>query len=428
VIALVFGVAGAQGAPGALDGAFGSGGKVLTDFSGSSADSAGALMLQPNKKIVAAGSTDANGTVDFALARYKQNGVPDTLFDGDGKVITGFGLVSSDVADGVAVQIDEKIVAAGYSDANGSNDFALVRYMKDGSLDSGFGSGGKVLTDLGILSADFATGVAVQSDGKIVVVGYSNANGSNDLALVRYKGDGTLDSTFGSGGIVLTDLGLLSEDFGYAIALQDDDKIVVAGYSDKNGSDDFAVARYKPNGTLDDSFSSDGVVLTNLGSSSTDRAYAVAIQGHHDKILVAGTSDANGSDDFAVVRYKTDGNASPGFGGTGKVLVNFGGSSTDVATAVLVQENGQYVIAGRSNAGGSSDFALARITKDGLLNPGFGSGGKVLTNFGGSSSDAANAAALQPADGKILTAGVSDKNGSNDFALARYIGTTPGGK
>ena len=127
-------------------------------------------------------------------------------------MLTDLGSASDDEAYAVAVQKDGKIVVAGYSDAGGSCDFALVRYTKSGVLDASFGTGGKVLSDLGSASDDDAYAVAVQKDGKIVVAGSSDAGGSNDFALVRYTKGGVLDASFGTGGKVLSDLGTASTD------------------------------------------------------------------------------------------------------------------------------------------------------------------------------------------------------------------------
>ena len=199
--------------------------------------------MQKDGKIVVAGSSNAGGSNDFALARYTKSGVLDASFGTGGKVLSDLGSASNDQAYAVAVQKDGKIVVAGYSDAGGSNDFALVRYTKGGVLDASFGTGGKVLSDLGSASDDGANAVAVQKDGKIVVAGSSDAGGSYDFALARYTKGGALDASFGTGGKVLTDLGG-SNDEGSAVAVQKDGKIVVAGYSNAGGSDDFALARY----------------------------------------------------------------------------------------------------------------------------------------------------------------------------------------
>jgi uncharacterized delta-60 repeat protein len=397
---------------------------VLTDFSGSgSGDYLNAVAIQNDGKIVAAGLSYASGKAEFALARYIANGSLDTSLGSGGKVLTDFsGSSGYDEAKAVAIQKDGKIVAAGVS-GGGPYDFALARYNADGSLDTSFGSGGKVLTDIGG-TGDVAYAVAIQKDGKIVAAGSSNASGSgdyDDFALARYNADGSPDTSFGSGGKVLTNFGAFS-DSAYAVAIQRNGKIVAAGYT-CCGSFDFALARYNADGSLDTSFGSGGKVLTAFSGSFYGEARAVAIQGN-GKIVAAGVSTASGYDDFALARYKKNGSLDTSFGSGGKVLTNFTGSSYDGANAVAIQRNGKIVAAGFDNASGSyhsDDFALARYKKNGSLDTSFGSGGMVLTDFSGSGSfDWADAVAIQK-DGKIVAAGYSEASGSSDFALARYL-------
>ena len=232
---------------GDLDPTFGTGGLVITDFG--SFDFGQSIAIQPDGKIVAAGFT-ASGTkpYNFALARYTPTGILDSGFGSEGLVITDFG--SFDIGNSIAIQPDGKIVVAGYTTAipNLNNfaidpaNFALARYTPTGTLDSGFGSGGIVITDFG--SDDSGNSVAIQSDGKIIVAG-STASGPNlyNFALARYTPIGTLDSGFGSGGLVITDFG--SFDFGNSIAIQPDGKIVAAGYTGSGPNlINFALARY----------------------------------------------------------------------------------------------------------------------------------------------------------------------------------------
>src|SRR3990167_10464207 len=281
-------------ASGELDTTFGTGGIVTTIIGSGSfkSDVAYSVAIQSDGKIVVTGSS-YNGGNDFALVRYNTNGSLDT------KVTTSNDF-SADVAYSVAIQSDGKIVVAGSSDNNGSNnDFALVRYNTNGSLDTTFNSTGIVTTAIGS-NTDVANSVAIQSDGKIVVAGYSYNGSNNDFALVRYNTDGSLDTTFNSTGIVTTAIGS-STDAANSVAIQSDGKIVVAGYSN-NGSDyDFALVRYNTDGSLDTTFNSTGIVTTAIVSSS-DYANSVAIQSD-GKIVVAGYSWNGTSNVFAVARY-----------------------------------------------------------------------------------------------------------------------------
>jgi uncharacterized delta-60 repeat protein len=390
-------------ANGGLDSSFG-GGKVTTAF-GASPSSAGALALQTDGKIIAAGGVTNSGTLnDFALARYNQDGSLDPSFNGDGKVITDFN-GQSDGAVGVAVQPDGRIVAAGTTIFM-TLKFALARYNADGSLDASFGTGGRVITP----DRYSATGVALQPDGKIVVVGWSPLN-FFELVLARYNVDGSLDGTFGAGGIVITDPG---GDFetASAVALQSDGKIVVAG----GNQFFFLMARYNPNGTLDNTFGFSGLAFNRFYDLFGSMGTAVAIQSD-GRIVEAGfTGTQYLATDFGLMRYNVNGSLDTSFDGDGKVTTDFPGGN-DLCNAVVIQPDGKIVVAG----GNAGDFALARYNLDGSLDTSFGNHGRVLTDFFGG-FDSAQAVALQ-SDGKIIAAGIGapSATGSNgDFALARY--------
>ncbi|MFE2913984.1 calcium-binding protein [Kitasatospora indigofera] len=397
-LALLLALPGAAwAAPGDLDAGFGTGGKVATDFGGSG-DEARALAVQPDGRIVAAGVKDG----DFALARYNADGSLDAGFGAGGKVTTDFD-GGGDAANGVAVQADGRIVAVGVSESSaGGNFFSLVRYNADGSLDAGFGTGGKVVTDFGGGGVGEAFAVAVQADARIVVAGLDGG----DFALARYNTLGGLDAGFGTGGTVLTDFGG-GADAVHAVAVQADGRIVAAGHTGNSvGNYDFALARYNVNGSPDTGFGTGGRVTTDFGAFDSANGVAVQADG---RIVAAGVSGS----DFALARYNVNGSPDTGFGTGGRVTTDFGGSEN--AQAVAVQGDGRIVAAGSGATGGSSNFVLARYNTLGGLDTGFGTGGRVTTDFGG--FDQAHAVAVQ-GDGRIVAAGLTD----NDFALARYQG------
>jgi uncharacterized delta-60 repeat protein len=405
----------ATAAPGDLDPTFGSGGTVTTPI-GSSSDEAAAVAIQADDKIVVAGSSFNGSNDDFALARYTISGALDATFGTGGKVTTAIGS-SSDRAFAVAIQADGRIVVAGWSFTGSSVDFALARYTTSGALDGSFGTGGTVATPIGS-AADFATAVAIQSDGMIVAAGLSqNASGDYEFALARYTTSGALDGTFGTGGTVTTAVGS-SGDEANAVAIQSDGRIVVAG-SSFGSTDDFALVRYTTSGALDGSFGTGGKVTTPIGPSS-DQATAVAIQSD-GKIVAAGLSlNASGDYDFALVRYTTSG-ALDGLFGTGGTVTTPIGSAEDIANAVAIQADGKIVAAGYSHSG-SNHFALARYNPAGTLDGSFGTGGKVTTPIG--VIDQAFGMAIQ-SDGKIVAAGSSQTSFNVDFALARYLADLP---
>jgi uncharacterized delta-60 repeat protein len=420
----------AQAADGSLDSTFGTGGKVTTHFSGTgSSDFATAVAIQTDGRIVAAGvSNIKNGPVDhtpFSLARYNSDGSLDSTFGTGGKVTTSIGR-HNELASAVAVQTDGKIVAVGSAtitaidgcDQFGCSDrFVLVRYNSDGTLDTSFGGSGIVITDISGTGQSFdrANAVAIQADGKIVAAGSSSSLGGGDsFAMSRYNSDGSLDTSFGTGGKVLD----LTNTPPVAVAIQTDGKIVAVGTIFVS-SDDFALARYNSDGSVDTSFGTAGKVTTDFsGAGSIDRANAVLIQ-TDGKIVAAGVTTANSSRaGFALARYNPDGTLDSSFGTGGKVTTDFVAGGVAQAFGV-VQSNGKIVAAGWAQTP-TRDFALARYNSNGSLDSTFGTGGKVITDFGAGSSSG-SAIALQT-DGNIVVAGQTlVVGGGTSFALARYL-------
>jgi len=333
---------------------------------------------------------------------------------GFGKVITAIGS-GTDGASAVALQPDGKIVAAG-SCYNGSNyEFCLARYLASGALDPSFNTTGTVITAIGA-SDDFANALALQPDGKIVVVG-SCSNGSNyDFCLARYLANGALDTSFNTTGKVITAIGS-GDDNVYAVALQPDGKIVAAGYCNNGSNYDFCLARFLANGALDTSFNTTGKVITAIGASG-DYANALALQ-PDGKIVAAGNCWNGANDVFCLTRYLASGALDTSFNTTGKVMTTIG-ASNDVANALALQPDGKIVVAGYCSNGSNSDFCLARYLASGALDTSFSTTGKVITAIG-SGNDQASAVALQP-DGKIVVAGYCSNGSNSDFCLARYQG------
>jgi uncharacterized delta-60 repeat protein len=388
----------ALAAAGDLDPTFGRGGKVTTSFSVN--DHANAMAIQADGKIVLAGAAGgaAGGPGQLFVSRLNHDGSLDPSFGSGGMARTSFGGFD-DFARAVAIQTDGKIVAAGHSELiNGRSRFVLARFNRDGSLDPTFGRGGRVVEQ----TLSGANGVALQRDGKIVAVGdgFNAATGNTDFAVVRYNGDGSRDPSFDADGLVFTDFGSFEE--ALAVAIQGDGKIVVAGAGGRGG----ALARLNRDGSLDPTFGRGGRVLTVASN-------AVALQAD-GKIVVAGAGAGGGG--FALARLERDGRLDPSFGSGGRVTTDFGGGR-ESANAVAIQGNGKIVAAGGTNGFGSGgDFALARYTQHGSLDPSFGDGGKVTTDFRG--VEFAIGVAIQ-GDGRIVAAGYAA--GGAHSAVARYL-------
>ena len=365
----------------------------------------------------------------------------DTTFGDNGFAFVGFGDVGLDFsrANAVATQADGKIVVAGDARTSGINfdqtAFGLARFNNDGTLDSTFGSGGRVQTTFDAFNV--AAAVAIQSDGKIVVAGFAAASTAGtavrSLALARLTSTGELDSSFGTGGKKTVSIGAGGEVS--AMKIQTDGRIVVAGTVRRTGTGaDFLLVRFLSNGALDTSFGQTTQFPNLSGSVSTDfggedRANAMAIQSD-GKIVVAGVTEFAGDSAFAVARYGSNGLIDSTFGGFGRVVTNFvsndhGGSTGDAAFGVAVQGDGKIVVAGRAETDtglARTDIALARYNTNGTLDTTFGTGGKVTTALVAGdpqrANDVAFAVVIQP-DGKIVTAGFTGVT-SQVFALVRY--------
>ena len=383
---------------------------IVTTSIGTFDDTANSMTVQPDGKILVAGVSYNGTNNDFTVVRYNADGTLDTTFGGDGVSTTAIG-DGDDTAYGIAVQADGKILVAG-SSFNGTNDdFAIVRYNTDGSLDTSFNTTGKVTTAIGT-SHDNGYGVTVQADGKIVVAGHTSIGGVRQFALVRYDTNGSLDTSFNTTGKVTTDIGS-GNDSGHSVTVQTDGKIVVAGTSNKY----FAVARYQADGSPDTSFNGTGKVTTALGPAlGSSASYGVTVQAD-GKILVAGFTDNLVDCDLAIVRYNTSGTLDTSFNGGGKATYDLGGS--DFAYSIAVQTDGKILVAGQSDLGtGDYDFVLVRMNPNGAGDTTF-SGSGVLTTAVGPDNDGGHSVAVQP-DGRILVAGHSFNGANNDFALVRY--------
>jgi uncharacterized delta-60 repeat protein len=419
VLAGLVAVAPVQAAPGDLDVSFGAGGKMITDFGDQ--ESGASVALQPDGKIVAAGSRVYWVCVDnvwcgfpaqFALARYQgDDGLPDASFGDGGTRTTEFGAPEGGVfsdggANAVAVQPNGKIVAVGSAPFGA---FGVARYNVDGSLDRSFARDGTLTAGFGGPAYD----VVLESDEnpyadrKIVVVGQT---GEGNFALARYNADGSLDDAFGRGGTVTIDFA--GWEVGPSVALQHDGKIVVAGTTVDGRTGKFALARYNADGSPDDTFGLGGKQTTEFSVRHDAKAVAIQTDG---KVVVAGSAQSDDGGDFALARYNSDGSLDRPFGidDDGEQATSFGGQ--DYARAVAIQPDGKIVAIGQS----ANDFAIARYNADGSPDEMFGLGGKQTTDFGAGSVDGASDVALQP-DGKIVAVGTSN----NNFALVRYQGGT----
>jgi uncharacterized delta-60 repeat protein len=355
-------------APGAANPAFGDHGVVNgINFSvepypyAGITDSGSAMAVAPDGAVVAAGPqyTSLLRGYDFGLYRITPGGKFDTSFGDHGNVVTHVGPDQS-IPRAILTQKDGRIIAVGSSPVD-RWEFTLARYLPNGALDPSFGSKGIAQTAVGPFDA-LATAAALQPDGKIIVAGASSAVGGFSqfqFTVVRYRSDGTLDPTFGVGGIVVTPL-FQSDDEATAVAIQPDGKIVVAG-GVAGPADMFArrfgLARYTADGKLDTTFGTGGTVVTDTGAV----AQAIALD-RAGRILVAGGA--------TLARYDSAGRLDPSFGIGGETSLDF------LARTIALQANGKIVLGGTrfvpiSKGPDEPIAAVERFTPAGAIDPSF---------------------------------------------------------
>jgi len=452
---------------GALDPTFGNGAGYVTTALSSTNDSVQQVLVQPSGNIVAAGLTSIPVTTTttnhkttttnvnvFGVVTYNPDGSLDTAFGSGGIVKQPFAGQGTHGAHhwGAALEPmgaagDDKIVLAGQDTAQGG--LALMRLNANGSLDTSFGGSGQVITQFqtsqGNVSFQEAQAVTVTSAGQIVALG---SDQTYTWLLARYNANGSLDSTFGSGGkatLVFSSSAYSFSTFVTGVAQQADGKLVVAGrehwsnYPASGSTNEGIVVRFNANGSVDTSFGSGGVVTTVVGSLSQLQNRGIAIYpnagtANDGKIvgssLVYTTPGSTSTWQGSVERYNPDGSPDTTFGnGTGSVLIPNASTYNGLAQAVTIESDGKPIfvgdlipVIGQTNPP-PSVLLVGRLNLDGSLDSGFGNGGLVTTAILGNAGG--GPVALQP-DGKIVAAGASSvSGGNNEFAVARYLPSEP---
>jgi uncharacterized delta-60 repeat protein len=380
-----------------------------------------AIGLQSDGSIVTAGYVTLNSLTQFAVVRYNSFGIPDTSYGNNGYATTAFGTGAE--AAGVALLSNNEAIVAGYGEPPAGTSFAIGLFNTSGILDTSFNSTGTNTTLIGNGCA--AHSVVIDSSGNYVTTGVAIISGTPVTALVRYLSSGTPDNSFGTSGVVTTQIGDRSD--GYGLALQSDGQIVVGGFASVLGNTNFAVARYNSaDGSLDTSFNSSGplpgTVTTAIGSD--DIAYALAIDSSGN-IIAAGISN----NAFALVRYLPDGSLDTSFGSSGIVTTSITGTSSSRINGMVIQSNGQIVVVGSAD-----DFlALARYNTNGSLDTtGFHSSGSqpgVVTSAINEFS--VGTCVTLNGSGQIIVGGYSDQGAllvryNTDGSLDTTFGTTGG--
>ena len=401
--------------PGSLNSEFGENGIINTSF-GKWYNYSRSMTLQADGKILLAGLVNMMDTGNFAMARFTSEGNRDNTFSVDGIVISDFGPYVED-AYSVLTTPDGKIVltGCGFTGTDYQWDFLIARYNSDGTLDQSFSEDGRVYSNLSA-NSEFAYAACMQEDGKIVAAGYEYE--TLDFVLMRFNTDGSLDNTFGTEGKLTTDIDDVINT-AYCLTIQPDGRIIAAGSTQYTSLNmDITLVRYNPDGSLDNTFSTDGKVVTSF-SEYTDVAKAIALQSD-GKILVVGGSD-EGTDCYVVLaRYNSDGTLDLSFDEDGKVITDI--SCTSICgNALVIQPDNKIVVAGTADNGTDYDIIVLRYNPDGSLDPTFGAEGIVITDIDDMDNEAVAVALTE--SGNILVSGNSRPGPSEGSTLfiASYL-------
>jgi uncharacterized delta-60 repeat protein len=406
VVALIRPVARAD--PGQLDTFFSHDG-IQTAFPNGAV--AYAVAIDHHDRIVVAGST-LDPHPDIALARFTPGGRLDPTFGSGGKVVADLG--ANDYAFDVAIQDDGGIVVVGEREAPASDRFVVQRYRPNGTLDPGFANAGTALTGFG-RRFQSANAVAITPGGRIVVAG-STSNGITSRSVVaRYLGDGRLDRSFGGDGRVTTDVSPSAEQF-TDLVIQPDGRIVAAGWAEVSLVPVFTAVRYTSDGRLDRSFDGDGISRVDV-STGADRANAIA-ETNDGRLVLAGAASAGGRAEWGVIRLGPRGHLDPTFADRGRLVTDFG-PAFDEANAVAVQDNGKMLLAGRIREGTKDDIGVLRLKPGGGHDRTFAAGGRALTDVAGG-SDAARDLTIA-SNGKIVVVGEATIDRVRRSVVVRYL-------
>ncbi len=423
VLALLIASPSSFAAAGGLDPSFGTGGLVRTTLATDTQAYSSALL--PDGRLLVAGIVwDSNTNLQrVLLARYEKTGALDASFGVNGSAMNQLianGHNNSSLANALAVQADGKIVVAGSTQYDGRNWIpALARFNSDGNLDGTFGVQGVVTPPFSAKDSQH-TSIALQTDGKIVAAGYGAGDTGYLIRVFRYNAEGSVDGSFGQGGVTEIAASVSGDNFVNGLAIQSDGKLVVAGaLTAASGANSGFLLRFNTDGSKDSSFGQNGIVNVSLGLS--DLSFNQLLLQTDGKFFVVGRGQIAADYVFALARFNTNGSLDTSFGSVGLVTTVVG--THDSAYGVTVQPDGKMVVGGHSQVSGNGYvFALARYNANGTLDTHFGNGGLVRTPIG-SIDDLIWSVSLAP-DGMLLAVGNSqiDTDSNNQIVIARYLG------
>ncbi len=394
---------------GILDNSFGNNGKFTFNFN--SINSYGSSFAIDNfGKIIMGGSCGNMPDVDFCMIRINSNGTLDTSFgSGNGYVIKSISSNNNDMAASITIDSNGNILLGGYCANSGSFVFCIARFLPNGLIDTSFGSGyGYVLLNISSIE-DRGQSIKIQPDGKILLGGYCGSSTNYDFCIARFNPDGTLDNTFGSGGYILKDFFNINN-YGFSLSIDSNGKILLGGYCGSSPNYDFCIVRFNPDGTTDHTFNGNGIVIKQI-TSYDDYGDTMTIQSD-GKILLGGHCYNGTNYDFCIARFNPDGTTN------GVVTQNF--PTIDVRNqSIAVDVYDKILLGGRCYNGTNDDFCIARFLPNGLIDTSFGFGNGYILQDISNNNDYAYFLLLQPG-GKILLGGYCNNGSLDFFCITRF--------
>ncbi|WP_027378041.1 T9SS type A sorting domain-containing protein [Kaistella palustris] len=405
---------------GSLDNSFNQTGILSGNYSTGN-NSGDALAVQPDGKIIVAGATGSSSAIKVGVNRHNADGSLDTTFGTNGKISFSSGWIKSFVKE-IVVQPDGKIVLAGYRWDDSTGDFVLVRLNPDGSFDNTFGTAGIAIIDGG--QTEVSESFAMTNEGDFILSGYVN----DHFSMAKVKSDGTIDTAFGTDGWVITEFGQLAS-YSKSIAITSEGRIILGGMILDVFENKFkyGIAAYHPDGTIDTSFGEDGKLNFHVGPEN-DNDFGVKVIALKDgKILIGGHSWYATQPlryELVVARLNADGSFDSTYGTDGFFRTRLVENGESYLADMALQADGKLVLAGAANQGSAYDSGLARVTADGHLDASFGDKGKVFLHIAGTTYSEIYKVILQP-DGKIMVSGDMAPAGSPvQYFLARFLDKT----
>ena len=405
---------------GSPDGSFNSNGYVINPLSATDDDYGNSIAVQSDGKVLVAVYHPEEW---FKVVRYRIDGAIDNTFGAGGVVTIRQNPIKTAGSYAVALQSDGKIIVGGYTWTDDNNDFALVRLKTDGVVDSTFGTDGWVYTPVSPITVypfgdDKIRKIKVLSDNSIIAAGYAYNGIDNDFALAKYDVNGALVTTFGTNGKIVLDVN--NDDFITDLGITGTGNIAVVGNSNTSTNTDISVAQFTAAGVPDPAFNGGNVVTTGL--TGNYEAYGLAVQSNN-YLVITGLTPPTSAKDVYVARITTTGAFDTNFGGTGEITINYaGGISNDEGRSIAVQSDGRIIIAGITDAitpPSTYDVLLIRLNSDGSLDTGFGANGKAVNSVSANDDYVYGVTLYGP---RIYVTGATHYSGTGtkDFYLASF--------